>query len=107
MAAGAGLRVHLVSPCECGLSCRCALDHTAPVRHCECSESSSHHDPPSLCQKHCTMPRSIPLCSADSKGASNAALPRDEDLEAFAAISASCGTRAEAEDLLAEIVNAK
>lgn len=62
--------------------------------------------PPSA-KTTCNMPHSYPFWSADNKGASNGALPRDEDLEAFAAISASCGTRAEAEDLLAEIVNAK
>jgi hypothetical protein len=47
------------------------------------------------------------LNECDRTGASNAALPRDEDREAFAAIATSCGTRAEAEDLLAEILNAK
>lgn len=58
-----------------------------------------------------TVPQTVPRLSnpdaADRQGASNVALPRDEDREAFAAIAASCGNRSEAEDLLAEIVNAK
>lgn len=47
----------------------------------------------------CTLP---PL--ADRAGASNASLPRDEDRESFAAIAASCGSRGDAEDLVADIV---
>lgn len=48
----------------------------------------------------------LPLRPADRAGASNAALPRDEDRESFAAIAAACAGRADAEDLLAEIINA-
>ena len=68
-----------------------------------CPIDAPHRNLQNLHRPH---PPAHPL-TADRKGASNAALPRDEDREAFAAISASCSTRAEAEDLLAEIVNAK
>ena len=45
-------------------------------------------------------------CPADRAGGSNAALPRDEDRDSFAAIVSSCGQRGEAEDLLANIIGA-
>ena len=40
---------------------------------------------------------------ADRAGGSNAALPRDEDRDSFGAIAGSCTSRADADDLVAEI----
>lgn len=43
---------------------------------------------------------------ADRAGAANQSLAPDEERDSFAAIVASCGSRRDAEDLVAELVNA-
>ncbi len=99
--------------CAVRVLCNCLILHhaTSSLPHCLLyiilrGPVDLHITPPPATTLHGATSTSHPP-TADRKGASNAALPRDEDREAFAAISASCSTRAEAEDLLAEIVNAK
>lgn len=85
-----------------------APPHSAPARqpaYCK----SSLLIAPLMCVTMFGLPHALGRmmpCPADRAGGTNAALPRDEDRDSFAAIVASCGQRGEAEDLLANIIGA-